>query len=416
MTLSESRPCAPGRGVALAPPGRANGTGRRHRDRHARAEVLLPRPARAARPRGRGERPAGPPGRRLAQRGRRAPLPAGRRRGGARASRGRRRTRRVHRRPARRAAGAVDCWPPSAASIRVPGRWPWCATTRTPPCSTAGPGRPLGLPVAARRAAPAVDFLEALDGAGFNHVAAPLVRWTWEGATSDSSRSRWPTVRGVGPGPDLAARPLRLGRSPRGGRGRLRSRGHALGTMTARMHLALDRAFDRHPEPVGLGRRRRGGDRRGGPRAARGPGDGRPDQGAAGRRRRLPVIRTHGDFHLGRTSRTDQGWVVSDCLPGGVLPGGPRCRPRLPPGRRGRPAVVAAPGQPGGGGERDPAGRLGLAPLGQAWETRNRRAVLNGYLNTPGISRADRARPRRGAQSGGVLRAGPLGAGGLSGA
>jgi hypothetical protein len=27
---------------------------------------------------------------------------------------------------------------------------------------------------------PAVDFLEALDGAGFNHVAAPLSRWTWD--------------------------------------------------------------------------------------------------------------------------------------------------------------------------------------------------------------------------------------------
>ena len=27
---------------------------------------------------------------------------------------------------------------------------------------------------------PAVDFLEALDGAGFNHVAAPLARWTWD--------------------------------------------------------------------------------------------------------------------------------------------------------------------------------------------------------------------------------------------
>ena len=34
---------------------------------------------------------------------------------------------------------------------------------------------------------------------------------------------------------------------------------------------------------------------------------------------RLPVIRTHGDFHLGRTARTDQGWMVSDCRPGGVL-------------------------------------------------------------------------------------------------
>ena len=33
-----------------------------------------------------------------------------------------------------------------------------------------------------------------------------------------------------------------------------------------------------------------------------------------------------------------------------------------------------------------PSGRLDLAPLGQAWGTRNRRAVLNGYLNTPGMS------------------------------
>jgi predicted trehalose synthase len=36
--------------------------------------------------------------------------------------------------------------------------------------------------------------------------------------------------------------------------------------------------------------------------------------------------------------------------------------------------------------ERDPTGRLGLAPLGQAWKTRNRRAALSGYLSTPGIT------------------------------
>ena len=35
--------------------------------------------------------------------------------------------------------------------------------------------------------------------------------------------------------------------------------------------------------------------------------------------------------------------------------------------------------------ERDPAGRLGLSALGQAWETRNRRAFVTGYLGTPGI-------------------------------
>ena len=36
--------------------------------------------------------------------------------------------------------------------------------------------------------------------------------------------------------------------------------------------------------------------------------------------------------------------------------------------------------------ERDPTGRLGLSELGQAWERRNRRAFVTGYLATPGIS------------------------------
>jgi hypothetical protein len=36
--------------------------------------------------------------------------------------------------------------------------------------------------------------------------------------------------------------------------------------------------------------------------------------------------------------------------------------------------------------ERDPAGRLGLEALGQAWEARNRRAFMSGYLNTPGVA------------------------------
>ena len=37
-------------------------------------------------------------------------------------------------------------------------------------------------------------------------------------------------------------------------------------------------------------------------------------------------------------------------------------------------------------GERDPAGRLGLSTLGHAWETRNRRAFVTGYLGTACIS------------------------------
>jgi predicted trehalose synthase len=98
------------------------------------------------------------------------------------------------------------------------------------------------------------------------------------------------------------------------------------------------------------------------------------------------VLRTHGDLQLERTARTDQGWVVCDCRPGGVLAGGGSV-----PGRRTpladvadmlwsmhRASVTAA-------AERDPTGRMGLEPLGQAWETQNRRAFMSGYLGTPGM-------------------------------
>ena len=40
--------------------------------------------------------------------------------------------------------------------------------------------------------------------------------------------------------------------------------------------------------------------------------------------------------------------------------------------------------------ERDPAGRLGLAALGDAWEMRNRRAFVTSYLGTAGHQRAGR--------------------------
>ena len=100
---------------------------------------------------------------------------------------------------------------------------------------------------------------------------------------------------------------------------------------------------------------------------------------------RLPAIRTHGDFHLGRTARTDQGWVVSDCSPGGVLRGErtPGRRPRWATWRTccGR-CTRRAPWRPPSGIRRG----------GWAWprwarhRERNRRAFVTGYLNTPGIS------------------------------
>ena len=119
--------------------------------------------------------------------------------------------------------------------------------------------------------------------------------------------------------------------------------------MTARMHLALDGAFQREHEPVVDWV-----DEAEATIAAsdasllEAPGVTDLVKWLRESEARLPVIRTHGDFHLGRTARTDQGWVVSDCAPGRRRGPGVHRAPAYPAGRRGRPAVVDAPRQHGG--------------------------------------------------------------------
>ena len=235
---------------------------------------------------------------------------------------------------------------------------------------------------------PDVDMLMALEAAGFNHVAAPLVRWAWDGR--DLGVVQEPLAdRSVGWALALTSlRDLYASReAPEAAGGDFGAEARALGTMTARMHLALDRAFLRHKEPVS--------DWVDAAEAAIAAAD-RSLLDAPGvadllkwireADARLAAIRAHGDFHLGRTARTDQGWVVSDCRPGGVRAPGAEpamCSPLADVAdvlwSMHRASVVAAT-------ERDPTGRLGLEPLGQAWETRNRRAFMAGYLGTPGIS------------------------------
>jgi maltokinase len=235
---------------------------------------------------------------------------------------------------------------------------------------------------------PDVDMLVALEAAGFNHLAAPLVRWTWEGR--DLGVVQEPLAdRSVGWALALTSlRDLYASRgAPEAAGGDFGAEARALGTMTARMHLALDRAFWREKEPVS--------DWVDAAEAAiaeadrsllDAPGVGDLMKWIREPEARLPAIRAHGDFHLGRTARTDQGWVVSDCRPGGVRVqgGAPVLRPPLADvadllWSMHRASVAAA-------SERDPTGRLGLEPLGQAWQTRNRRALMAGYLGTPGIA------------------------------
>jgi predicted trehalose synthase len=234
---------------------------------------------------------------------------------------------------------------------------------------------------------PDVDLMVALEASGFNHIAAPLVRWTWEG--SDLGVVQEPLADRSG-GWALALTSLRdfyaAGGAPEVAGGDFGSEARELGTMTARMHLALDRAFQRGHEPVvEWVDRAEAAIAAADPSLLDAPGVTELVKWLRESEARLPVIRTHGDFHLGRTARTDQGWVVSDCAPGGVRAGESTVGRRSPLGdvadllwSMHRASTVAA-------AERDPAGRLGLAALGQAWETRNRRAFVTGYLGTPGI-------------------------------
>jgi predicted trehalose synthase len=235
---------------------------------------------------------------------------------------------------------------------------------------------------------PDVDMLLALDAAGFNHVAAPLVRWTWEGRDlgvvqeplADRSAGWALALTSLR---DLYASPS----APEAAGGDFGAEARAIGTMTARMHLALDRAFLRERERVSdwldaAEATIASAD----PSLLDAPGVAdlikwirEPDAS-------LPTIRSHGDFHLGRTARTDQGWVVSDCRPGGVTSPGGAPAPRSPLADVADLLWSMHQASAAAAAERDPTGRLGLEPLGQAWEARNRRAFMAGYLGTRGIS------------------------------
>src|SRR6185437_13546534 len=77
--------------------------------------------------------------------------------------------------------------------------------------------------------------------------------------------------------------------------------------------------------------------------------------------------------------------VVADCRPGGIPPGGDVPVMRSPLADVAdllwslhRAALAAT-------ADRDPADRAVVVPLADAWETRNRRAFMTGYLATPGI-------------------------------
>lgn len=232
---------------------------------------------------------------------------------------------------------------------------------------------------------PGVAMLAGLDDAGFNHLPAPIAFWRRAGRDLGVVQE---LVAGSAGGWALALTSLRdlfaAGVSPDTAGGDFAPESFALGTMTARMHLALERAFGRRDDDVGRWAELlapAGG-------AEEGGGGGPAEELAKLRESLLRVasIRTHGDFHLGRTARTDHGWVVSDTMPGGAEPltGTPVFRPPLADvadfmwSLRHAAAVAAS--------ERGPAAEVSkVGELAEAWSARNRRAFLAAYLAVPGI-------------------------------
>ncbi|MHB1710650.1 MAG: hypothetical protein ACYCV7_04505 [Acidimicrobiales bacterium] len=238
-----------------------------------------------------------------------------------------------------------------------------------------------------------LELFLGLDGVGFNHLLAPVAIWRRGGTDLGIVQAY---EAGSSGGWSLALTSLRdlyaAGGSPERAGGDFAPEALHLGTMTARMHLGLDRAFGREAGDLGVW-------------VAEvehlvglaGPDLLATDEVSAlldnlrSSNRPCAAIRTHGDFHLGRVSRTDLGWYVLDFSPGGIsefwagtVPAG-RGVFRSPLADVAdmlwsfhHVSVVAA-------AERDPDGHLGLSELGQAWEMRNRKAFLDGYLATSGI-------------------------------
>ena len=234
---------------------------------------------------------------------------------------------------------------------------------------------------------PGVELLVALDEAGFNHLAAPVALWRRGGR--DLGMVQEP-MAGAAAGWALALTSLRdlyAGDGPpEDAGGDFASEARALGVMTGRMHVSLERAFGRRAENVAarldiVATRLRTED----PSLLETPGLATVVEALRTAGTRLTTIRTHGDFGLERVARTDQGWMVADTMPGGYRPGGigPEFRSPLEDVADmfwsfHRVALAAAL-------EREPSDFGSLIDQAKAWEARNRRAFLVGYLATAGI-------------------------------
>lgn len=265
--------------------------------------------------------------------------------------------------------------------------------------------------------------IEALDDAGFTHVPAPVAFWRRRQYDLGMVRELLP---GVVSGRHLALRSLRSllagAGDPQEAGDDFAGEAQRLGALVARLHLALDSAFGR-----------RAGDvtswsaavaavvRTGAPHLAERADVQRVLDDLVSLTVPCFAICSHGDLSLDRVGRTETGWYLVDPDPvpgpgsgpaagwgtelGGLGPGTgvdpmwvgePLCTWRSPLAdvadvlwSFGELAAVAIAEQvraDDGPGRDDQSAYQVARALADAWERRNRRAFLGGYLAVPGIA------------------------------
>ncbi len=235
---------------------------------------------------------------------------------------------------------------------------------------------------------PEIEITDKLAAAGFAHVAAPLATWTLDDSHLAVVQ---PYLVGGAEGWALALTSLRDLYSadcddPAECGGDFAGEAWRLGEVTAAMHLAMSEVF---------------GSEDGDPAAWASMAEtqlGRLEQDDADQARATEfvdrlravenpgsAIRIHGDYHLGQVLRTDAGWFVLDF----------EGEPARPPAER---QLFSSPLQDVAAmlrsfqyaaavalAERGEAEHDELVPLAAAWEGRNRRSFLEGYLRTEGV-------------------------------
>ncbi|MCL5948654.1 MAG: hypothetical protein M1420_05795 [Actinobacteria bacterium] len=230
---------------------------------------------------------------------------------------------------------------------------------------------------------PGIEMLVALDDAGFNNMFAPIATWTRGGYDLGVLQEYMP---GTSSGWDVALTSLRdlcsAQCAPQDAGADFAPEAYKIGEMLARMHLALDKAFGRYRMDMaafldGLGKW-----------MVQGATDG--DHAGAYQCIQLlgeasvPFyqVRLHGSFDLNSVRRGEYGWylgrVVEGASGGAPLFFSPLYDLATLLLSLHDVALDAL-------AERDPLSAGEVGRLVEAWEDRNGRILIKGYLNVAGI-------------------------------